>query len=82
MVEHVDTRYYAVVDEKPKGVSKEDYDQAKDKLAAVAAGKKYEAPKPQAEQENEVVAKDRPAADADTTAESQKDEPAKRIVKK
>jgi hypothetical protein len=73
MAEYVDDRYYAVVDEKPKGVSKDDFDQAKDKLAAKAEGKEYEAPKPQAEQEHKVVANDRPAADEPTIAEAAKE---------
>jgi hypothetical protein len=77
-----DDRFYAVADAKPKGVSKDDFDQAKEKLAAAAAGKEYEAPKPQAQQENEVVATDRPAAEADTIAESQKAEPKAKAPKK
>ena len=67
-----DDRFYAVADEKPKGVSKDDYDQAQDKLAAAANGEEYKAPDPA---KVEVVADDRPAATADTIAESQKAEP-------
>ena len=74
--EYVDDRYYAVADEKPKGLNKDDFEQAQEKLAAKAEGREY---KPA--EKAEVVADDRPAADADTIAESQKAEPVKADVK-
>lgn len=67
-----DDRFYAVAEAKPRGVAKDDFDQAQEKLAAKANGEEYKAPDPA---KAEVVATDRPAADSDTIAESQKAEP-------
>ena len=76
MADYVDDRYYAVAEGKPKGLNRDDYEVAQEKLAAKAKGEDY---KP--ERKAEVVADDRPAATADTIAESQKAEPKKPAVK-
>lgn len=80
MAEYVDDRYYAVADEKPRGLSKDDYQVAQDKLAAKAEGNEY---KPAAADDREVVdPASHPAADALTIAETQKDEPVKKAAVK
>jgi hypothetical protein len=78
MADVQDDRFYAVADEKPKGLNKDDHQVALDKLAAKAAGEEY---KPAAVAEV-VAPEDHPAAGADTIAESQKDEPKKAPAKK
>lgn len=78
MADHVDDRYYAVVDEKPKGLSKDEFDQAKEKLAAAAEGRDYE-PKQQADVVDEAS---HPAATEPTIAETQKVDKPKAPAKK